>query len=271
MSILSNASERFYRKAKPLLTPNLRHSQYEYRHLLELYITPSSRWLDAGCGSGVFPGFVKDRGTALAQRSAFAVGMDCFCPNLWENRVLPNLVAGDMGDFPFRDGAFNVVTANMVVEHISDPDAIGRSVNRILAPGGVFIFHTPNLLNYGTIFSALIPQALKNRLIRFLENRDEKDVFPTRYRLNTNRAIRKMACRNGFSVEEISLVNSTPETFALGPVALAIEMLLIRLSQTRLLGSWRSNLIVVLKKTAVHDSASALSSQGDADRPWRSS
>jgi len=264
MASLRTASEAFYRKWKPRLTPDLRHSQHEYKDKLDRYILPGSRWLDAGCGHGVFPEFVKGRGAWLVDRCAFAAGVDCYCPNLRENRIIPHRVAGDMSDFPFRDASFDVVTANMVVEHVSDADLIGRSVNRILKPGGVFIFHTPNLLNYQTLFSATMPQPVKNRLIRFLEKREEKDVFPTRYRLNTSRTVSRMARRNGFAVEEISLVNSIPETFSFGPAVLAIDMLLIRLSESRLFRSWRTNLVAVLRKTA---DAGAHHAPRPADKP----
>jgi hypothetical protein len=67
--------------------------------------------------------------------------------------------------------------------------------------------------------------------------------------MNTADAIHRMADRTGFEVQEIELVNSVPETFALGPLAVLVEMLIIWVLEFRLFSRWRSNLVVVLKKT----------------------
>ena len=249
MGSINKASHSLYRSLKPLLTPQLKHSQYVYKEKLESYTKPGVRWLDAGCGHGVFPDWMKERGASLVARSAVTVGIDCDCPSLWENRVVHHRVAGNLEDLPFPDDSFDLVTANMVVEHISNPERTGLSVNRVLKPGGLFIFHTPNYWNYQTILASLIPQGLKYKLIRFLENREEKDAFPTHYRVNSVRAIRRVAKRTGFAVRELDLVSCTPETFALGPVVI-LELLLIWIAEFRLFRQWRSNLVVVFEKVA---------------------
>jgi len=45
---------------------------------------------------------------------------------------------------PFGDGEFNAVVGLHLVEHLPDPAGTIRQVNRILRPGGVFLFATPN-------------------------------------------------------------------------------------------------------------------------------
>lgn len=247
MGFIVDTTNKLYRGLKRILTPGLRHSQYVYQETLEQYVHPRVRWLDAGCGHGVFPSWMKERGNSLVARSAFVVGLDCDCPSLWENRVVHSLVAGDLSVLPFRESSFDLVSANMVVEHLSETDGVGQALYRVLKPGGVFIFHTPNYLHYQTILASLIPQRLKYQLIQWIEGRDEKDAFPTHYRLNTAAAIQKMAQRNGFVVKEFKSVNSTPETFRLGPVVL-LELFLIWVTEARAFQAWRSNLVVVLEK-----------------------
>lgn len=44
----------------------------------------------------------------------------------------------------FVDGEFSVVVALHLVEHLPDPPDTIRQVNRILRPGGLFLFATPN-------------------------------------------------------------------------------------------------------------------------------
>lgn len=249
MGSINKASLAVYRKLKQLLTPQLKHSQYVYKEKLDSYTKTGVRWLDAGCGHGIFPPWMKERGASLVARSAVTVGIDCDSPSLWENRIVHHRVAGNLEALPFPAGTFDLVTANMVVEHLEDPERVGLSVNRVLKPGGLFIFHTPNYLNYQTILASLIPQGLKNKLILFIEKREEKDVFPTHYRLNTEATIRRVANRTGFAVRDLDLVSSVPELFELGPV-LILELLLIWIAEFRLFRHWRSSLVVVLEKVA---------------------
>jgi 2-polyprenyl-3-methyl-5-hydroxy-6-metoxy-1,4-benzoquinol methylase len=44
----------------------------------------------------------------------------------------------------FADGSFDVVVALHLVEHLADPQACLRHVQRILSGGGLFLFATPN-------------------------------------------------------------------------------------------------------------------------------
>jgi SAM-dependent methyltransferase len=68
--------------------------------------------------------------------------------SLW----LPDVRAGarvgvfhnaDLGRQPFPDGAFDVVVAQDVLEHVPDPGAALREIRRTLRPGGVHVFTVP--------------------------------------------------------------------------------------------------------------------------------
>src|SRR5437763_11728965 len=130
MNFLRRASHSFYPRVHKLLTPRLRHSQYAYRDKLNAAVNSTSRWLDAGCGHGLFPEWIPDRGAPLARRSAIIVGIDCDCPSLWENQIVHHRVVGDLGALPFQAGTFDLISANMVVEHIANPELVGKNLNR---------------------------------------------------------------------------------------------------------------------------------------------
>lgn len=55
----------------------------------------------------------------------------------------PGMVRVDMTDMAFEDGAFDIVIANHVLEHVNDLDAALCEVARVLAPNGVAILQTP--------------------------------------------------------------------------------------------------------------------------------
>ena len=173
--------------------------------------------------------------------------MDRDHASLASNRAVPHRIEADTDRLPFIDGSFDLITANMVIEHLADPAAALREVQRVLKPGGVFLCHTPNLLNPMTLIALPLSQPVKNLIIRFLEGRPHEDVFPTRYRLNRPKTIRRVAEQTGLVVDELSLIESSPETLMLGPLVV-FEMLFIRLTRLSALRGLRSNIIAAMRK-----------------------
>ncbi|ESW79772.1 hypothetical protein X773_17175 [Mesorhizobium sp. LSJC285A00] len=49
---------------------------------------------------------------------------------------------------PFRDGSFDFVISNAVLEHVRDPFAAAREMARVLKPGGEMFVHVPFLQPY---------------------------------------------------------------------------------------------------------------------------
>ena len=92
-----------------------------------------------------------------------------------------------------------------------------------------------------------MPQFIKNRLVWLLEGRGSNDIFPAAYKINTATQIEQIGARCGFRVIEIRMVNSTAVAAMLFPIAI-LELILIRLLETRVLQSYRTNIIAVLRK-----------------------
>jgi SAM-dependent methyltransferase len=94
--------------------------------------------LDVGCGDGHFAGVVLGK---------VDVGIDVDLRALnhsWRRDVYRLLGAASAGRMPFRDGSFRSVLANCALEHMPDLDAVLREINRVLVPGGTFVFSVPN-------------------------------------------------------------------------------------------------------------------------------
>jgi SAM-dependent methyltransferase len=107
---------------------------------------------------------------------------------------------GSGGAIPFPDGHFDLVASVMVLEHVADPAAYFREVARVLRPGGVFVGHTISGTHYVSGIRrafGLLPHAVNQALVKKLYARDPEDTFPTRYRLNTERAIRRAGAAAG--------------------------------------------------------------------------
>jgi hypothetical protein len=98
----------------------------------------------------------------------------------------------------------------------------------------------------------VLPQGVKNLLAALLEGRREEDVFPTRYRMNTEPRIRGLARSCGLEVEEIRLVDSTPSTVMLGPVVI-LELLWIRLLRHGPFRALKTDIVAVLRRADGRD------------------
>lgn len=58
-----------------------------------------------------------------------------------------DLVDLNVSGLPYEDGRFDFVTATEVIEHLENPRAFIREINRVLRPGGFCVVSTPNVLN----------------------------------------------------------------------------------------------------------------------------
>jgi ubiquinone/menaquinone biosynthesis C-methylase UbiE len=242
--------EKFYARSKEVLAPGLKSSQWAYREMLFAGINEETNWLDLGCGHQLFPKWMdtweKDQ-QVLSARSKTFVGIDYDLRSLREHGALKNRVRGDIERLPFKNQSFDLITANVVLEHVKDPIAVLKEVHRVLKPGGRFIFHTPNLLGYTTTAARLLPDTVKLKIVPYLQARPEADVFPTFYRFNTEARVKTLAAEQGFAVNKLEAVETSAQTVMLGPIVV-FELLWIRLLRFQLLKSLRTNLIAVLKK-----------------------
>ncbi|MGH7971975.1 MAG: class I SAM-dependent methyltransferase [Limisphaerales bacterium] len=233
------------------LTPWLRSSQEHYFEKLELLIQRPSKILDIGCGkeflmSWLRPELFQRLNTAFHERGII-FGVDPYLPSLQQNPS--RLTACALADhLPFSDGSFDIVTANMVAEHVAEPIVVLREVFRVLRPNGLFVFHTPNLRAPAVGILNVLPHALKKAVVPFFEGgRQSEDVFPTHYRLNKRDAIEHAASQSGLSVDSISYVFTSPMTQMLGPFVI-VELLLTRFFSGARFASFRPDLICVLRK-----------------------
>src|SRR4030095_86368 len=122
------------------------HSQTLYEKVLHSHVTPETKWLDLGCGHHVLPVWREEEERRLVAGCGMLVGMDYDLPSLKKHRSISLRVRGNINRLPFPDSFFDLVTANMVVEHLADPVEQFCEINRVLKPGGRFLFHTPNTL-----------------------------------------------------------------------------------------------------------------------------
>jgi ubiquinone/menaquinone biosynthesis C-methylase UbiE len=174
-----------------------------YASLIAEHLSPDTVWIDAGCGARLLENDLEPLENWLLDHCKTIVGMDVSASS---HRNIKSLIQGSLYDLPFADNSLDLITCRMVVEHLSQPrDAFAESA-RCLRPGGAIVVLTPNLLNYGILANAvaskLLPEKLRLRIVRTLDSRADKDIFPVRYKANTQSRLSQLLNASGLQVHK---------------------------------------------------------------------
>ncbi len=230
--------------AQNLLRRYYANSPHPYRIFedrVNAAITPASALLDAGCGRTV-PVLRKFVG-----RAGRLVGVE-----LVEFTDVPEGIEtynANLSAIPLPDASIDVIMSRSVFEHLDDPQAVYREFARILKRGGRLIFLTANMWDYATLAARAIPNRFHSRIVRYAEGREEADVFPTRYRTNTRRAVERLASQAGLEIDEFSYLGQYPNYFmfnaALFMLGTGYDKVVSRFEALRFLRGW---ILVTLRR-----------------------
>lgn len=95
--------------------------------------------------------------------------------------------------WPLEDGSVDLVVSDWVLEHVTDPQHFVSELARVLRPGGAFVARTVSRWSVLSFGARLVPDRAHARVLgRLQPGREDRDVFPTTYQMNTRRALRKL-------------------------------------------------------------------------------
>ncbi|HKR41463.1 MAG TPA: class I SAM-dependent methyltransferase [Paraburkholderia sp.] len=93
---------------------------------------------------------------------------------------------------PFGDQEFDVIVSDFTFEHLSNPDQTCAELLRVLRPGGFICARTPNKFGYVKLLTQLVPNGRHAQVLKRVQpGRRGGDVFPTLYKLNSVRDVKK--------------------------------------------------------------------------------
>ena len=100
---------------------------------------------------------------------------------------------GSDGILPFEDSFFDVICTDVTFEHVANPEIVAAELIRVVRPGGYICARTPNKYGYVTLAARIVPNrhhvaALK----KIAPVKEAQDVFPTLFKMNTVRDIKRL-------------------------------------------------------------------------------
>ncbi len=219
------------------------HPYRVFENTIQEHLKPGGVILDAGCGreAGVL--------RKLNSFTRLAVGVDRCRLSPVEASSNINLIRGDLANLSLKNDSVDMVISRSVLEHIKKPELVYREIHRVLRPGGHFIFLTPNLFDYGSLLSLLVPNRLHPCVVRITEGRKKIDTFPAFYKSNTEGSIRELGDRVGLRVCEMKYVGQYPSYLLFNCLLFGIGALYDKLiSSTEWLKKLRGWILCIMAK-----------------------
>jgi len=169
-----------------------------YESLLDALVTPETIWLDVGCGHDLSPG---NEATArrLAERCGKLVGIDP-SDNIDDNTFIHEKLRMPLEAHP-PGRKYTLITLRMVAEHVEAPREVANRLASLLLPGGRIVIYTVGGYAPSVLVAASTPLWVHHAVKRLLWGTEEKDTFPTVYRMNTRPALKRLFCGEGLLEE----------------------------------------------------------------------
>ena len=109
---------------------------------------------------------------------------------------------------PVESQSFDLVFASWVLEHLAQPENDWRQIGRVLRPGGVFVFITPNKRHPLALLNRSLGRfsRLQGQLVYRFYGRKAVDSFPTYYRANSRADLSQLAASAGMRLTQLQAI-----------------------------------------------------------------
>lgn len=192
----------------------------------------------------------------LKKRGLLTVGLDPERGFLLEGRVRGNahdFIQAIGENIPLRDKTFDLVLVFEVLEHVIQPMAVLREVNRVLKPNGILFLTAPNrfypfethglqvcqkqinnLLGIGIPFFSLVPNFLRKKF--------------ERARIYDSAELVSLLKKNGFDPLIINFMMPPLDKVGQTPLTIAIRKIFLSLAKLPLIKRFGVSVMIISKK-----------------------
>ena len=173
-----------------------RDGTIEYYRQVKLYMKDGYKILDYGAGRGSWyyddDNQERRQMRALKDRGNTVIGIDVdeavlSNPTNDENHIISEQWIEENKE------SFDLISADVVLEHIKDYKKFFFNINKLLKKDGYFCARTPHKYSYVALGSKLIPNWLHSYTLKKSQpKRKDIDVFKAYYKINTISASNKL-------------------------------------------------------------------------------
>ncbi|MFN3167562.1 MAG: methyltransferase domain-containing protein [Phycisphaeraceae bacterium] len=189
----------------------------------------SATVLDIGCGEGI--GRNRQMQRELRKVAGTYWGVEPDTEVELEPGLFDRVEHALLEDAGLPDNSVDVAYSFMVMEHVQDPDGFLKELGRILKPGGVFVFATPNKHHlFGFLAYWTDKLGIADFILGLIHKKDTLEHhYPLAYKINTAGQIRARAkaagleARVGYCETPASLQN-----YLRGPLKLIRGCLIVK-------------------------------------------
>lgn len=164
-------------------------------------IRPDFTVVDFGCGRGEYvddPVSYRRNLRILKGKVKKVVGLDV-SKQVLSNQAIDESIVIEGENIPLDDASVDLILCDNVLEHLPNPSKFFQECYRVLKPNSYLCIRTPNMWSYVGIASQIIPNRWHQRILASVqEGRNDEDIFPTLYRCNSLRTVRRKLTSEGF-------------------------------------------------------------------------
>jgi SAM-dependent methyltransferase len=160
--------------------------------------------LNIGCGRGAFADdeieFRKEL-RILQGKCKMVIGLD-IDKAAESNQFIDDfrLIKDATEAWPIDNQSIDLCLCDYVLEHVGDPEFFFSEIRRVLKEKGVLCIRATNAWGYISMAARIIPEQFHTRILNMAQpGRQSLDVFPTYYRCNSIRKIKRILKENGFA------------------------------------------------------------------------
>lgn len=205
------------------LRPGWKPATEVYAALVRQHIGPNSRLLDLGCGrGGLIEQLAETHGSDMITRT---IGLDPDWLSLTQHRLNLPAASGFSHALPFADESFDIIFCSWLFEHLATPAQDFAEFSRVLRPGGVLVFITPNKRHPIAWLNRMLGRfgTLQGWLVERLYGRKAEDTFPTWFRANSQQQFETLLLNVPQNRLHLAQLHAIPD-----PTYLAFHALIFR-------------------------------------------